>query len=49
MSAIVEGRAAVPSFYAGITTLDQAIDSVIARVLDHLDVAHDLLPRWGNP
>lgn len=38
---------AVPSFYAGITTLEQAVDSVVARVLDQLDVEHRLLPRWG--
>jgi len=38
---------AVPSFYATITTLEQAIDSVVARVLDQLGVEHELLPRWG--
>lgn len=40
---------AVPSFYAGITTLEQAIDTVVARLLDQLGVDHDLLPRWGSP
>jgi 4-hydroxy-3-polyprenylbenzoate decarboxylase len=38
---------AVPSFYAGVTTLEQAVDTVIARVLDHAGVKLDLLPRWG--
>jgi 4-hydroxy-3-polyprenylbenzoate decarboxylase len=38
---------AVPSFYAGVETLEQAIDTVIARVFDHIGVAHRLLPRWG--
>ncbi|MFV8756813.1 UbiX family flavin prenyltransferase [Nannocystaceae bacterium ST9] len=39
---------AVPSFYAGVETLDQAIDTVLARVFDHVGVAHRLLPRWGS-
>jgi polyprenyl P-hydroxybenzoate/phenylacrylic acid decarboxylase-like protein len=38
---------AVPSFYAGIATLEQAIDTVIARVFDHVGIAQRLLPRWG--
>jgi 4-hydroxy-3-polyprenylbenzoate decarboxylase len=39
---------AVPSFYAGVTTLEQAVDSVIARALDRAGVRLDLLPRWGE-
>jgi polyprenyl P-hydroxybenzoate/phenylacrylic acid decarboxylase-like protein len=39
---------AVPSFYAGIRTLEQAVDSVVARALDHAGVRLDLLPRWGE-
>jgi 4-hydroxy-3-polyprenylbenzoate decarboxylase len=39
---------AVPSFYAGIQTLEQAIDSVVARALDHAGVRLELLPRWGE-
>ena len=38
---------AVPSFYAGIRTLEQALDTVIARVFDPAGVAHQLVPRWG--
>lgn len=38
---------AVPSFYAGIATLEQALDTVIARVFDHVGIAQQLLPRWG--
>jgi polyprenyl P-hydroxybenzoate/phenylacrylic acid decarboxylase-like protein len=38
---------AVPSFYAGITTLEQAVDTVVARVLDRLRLPVNLLPRWG--
>ena len=40
---------AVPSFYAGISTLEQAVDTVVARALDRADVPIDLLPRWGTP
>lgn len=39
---------AVPSFYAGISTLEQAVDTVVARVLDQLGLKLDLLPRWGT-
>ena len=40
---------AVPSFYAGIETLEHAIDTVVARALDHAGCSLDLLPRWGAP
>src|SRR5437762_6311632 len=36
-----------PGFYARPRTIDDLVDFVVARVLDHLQVAHDLLPRWG--
>jgi 4-hydroxy-3-polyprenylbenzoate decarboxylase len=39
---------AMPSFYAKPETLDDAIDTVVGRVLDHLGVQHDLLRRWGS-
>lgn len=39
---------AIPSFYAGVKTLEQAVDSVIARVLDQAGIHLDLLPRWGD-
>jgi 4-hydroxy-3-polyprenylbenzoate decarboxylase len=39
---------AIPSFYAGVQTLDQAIDSVVGRVLDQAGIHVDLLPRWGS-
>ena len=39
---------AVPSFYAGIRTLEQAVDSVVTRALDHAGVRLELLPRWGE-
>ncbi|PRQ07208.1 putative aromatic acid decarboxylase [Enhygromyxa salina] len=39
---------AVPSFYAGIQTLEQAVDTVVGRALDRAGVPLDLLPRWGQ-
>jgi 4-hydroxy-3-polyprenylbenzoate decarboxylase len=39
---------AMPSFYGKPQTLDDAIDTVIGRVLDHLGFEHDLLRRWGD-
>jgi flavin prenyltransferase len=35
-----------PSFYARPQTVSQIVDTVVARVLDHLGVPHDLAPRW---
>src|SRR5205085_12200952 len=35
-----------PSFYTGPRTIEQVVDTVVGRVLDHLGVAHKLLPRW---
>jgi 4-hydroxy-3-polyprenylbenzoate decarboxylase len=40
---------AMPSFYGKAKTLDEAIDTVVARVLDHLSIEHDLVGRWGSP
>ncbi|HEX3769755.1 MAG TPA: UbiX family flavin prenyltransferase [Polyangiaceae bacterium] len=39
---------AMPSFYGRPATLDDALDTVVARVLDHLGVEHDLAHRWGT-
>lgn len=38
---------AVPSFYAGIQTLEQAVDTVVGRALDRAGVPIELSPRWG--
>ena len=35
-----------PSFYNRPTNVEQVVDTVVARVLDHLGVAHQLVPRW---
>jgi 4-hydroxy-3-polyprenylbenzoate decarboxylase len=39
---------AMPSFYGKPATLDDAVDTVIARVLDHLGLDHSLVHRWGQ-
>ncbi len=39
---------AVPSFYAGVTTVEQAVDTVVARALDRVGLPLPLLPRWGD-
>ena len=37
-----------PSFYTRPQTIEQLADTVVARVLDHLGVAHGLGARWGE-
>ena len=38
---------AMPSFYGKPVTLDDALDTVVARILDHLGLEHSLAHRWG--
>jgi len=37
-----------PGFYNRPTTLDEMIDFVVARVMDQMDIEHNLMPRWGS-
>lgn len=37
-----------PGFYQNPTTIDDLVDFIVARILDHLDIEHELLPRWGD-
>ena len=37
-----------PGFYTRPQTVDDIVDFVVARVLDHLGVTHALVPRWGH-
>lgn len=37
-----------PSFYQFPETINDLVDTIVARILDHLDIAHTLLPRWGG-
>lgn len=36
-----------PSFYSRPLTIDSLVDTVIARVLDHLKIVHKLVEPWG--
>jgi|SRR5215471_10347982 len=37
-----------PSFYTQPKTVEEVVDTVVGRVLDHLGVAHRLSARWGE-
>lgn len=37
-----------PGFYTHPTSVADLVDFVVARVLDHLSVPHELVPRWGD-
>lgn len=37
-----------PGFYHHPQTLQQIIDFIVARILDHLKIDHQLMPRWGE-
>src|SRR5882672_555098 len=37
-----------PGFYTHPQSIDDLVDFVVARILDHLGVAHTLVPRWGD-
>ena len=37
-----------PGFYYRPQCVEDLVDFVVARILDHLDIAHELIPRWGQ-
>jgi 4-hydroxy-3-polyprenylbenzoate decarboxylase len=39
---------ASPGFYHQPTSIDDLVNFVVARVLDHLGVEHELTRRWGQ-
>ena len=39
---------ASPGFYHRPTSVDDLVNFVVARVLDHLGVEHAIAPRWGS-
>ncbi len=47
-------RPLVPSFfgdagwYHGVTDIVDLIDFVVARILDHFQIEHALMKRWGE-
>jgi 4-hydroxy-3-polyprenylbenzoate decarboxylase len=39
---------AAPGFYHRPQSVDDMVDFVVARILDHLGIAQQLAPRWGE-
>ena len=37
-----------PGFYYQPKSIQELVDFVVARILDHLGIEHELLPRWGE-
>ena len=37
-----------PGFYHHPRTIDDLVDFVVARILDHLNIEHRLIPRWSE-
>ncbi len=37
-----------PSFYSGADSVVQIVDTVVARVLDHMGIPNQLAPRWAE-
>ncbi|GGA80265.1 flavin prenyltransferase UbiX [Neiella marina] len=38
---------AAPGFYQNPKSIDDLVDFIVARLLDHLQVPQELMPRWG--
>ncbi len=38
---------AAPSFYSRPTTIDELVDTLVARLLDRLGIDNELMERWG--
>ncbi|WP_372987851.1 flavin prenyltransferase UbiX [Marinobacter sp.] len=39
---------ASPGFYHKPQSIEDLVDFVVARLMDHLDLPQDLMPRWGE-
>jgi 4-hydroxy-3-polyprenylbenzoate decarboxylase len=37
-----------PGFYHHPETVQEVVDFIVARTLDHLSIPHTLMPRWGE-
>jgi 4-hydroxy-3-polyprenylbenzoate decarboxylase len=37
-----------PVFYSGAKTMEDLVDTVVARILDHMGIPHTLMPPWGG-
>ena len=40
---------ASPGFYGRPGQVGDLVDFIVARILDHLGIEHDLGPRWSGP
>jgi 4-hydroxy-3-polyprenylbenzoate decarboxylase len=40
---------ASPGFYNGADTVQDLVDFMVARLLDHLGLEQGLIPKWGRP
>ena len=38
----------IPAFYGRPQTIDDIVNHTVGRVLDHFDIEHDLVRRWGE-
>ncbi|WP_111980356.1 flavin prenyltransferase UbiX [Algibacillus agarilyticus] len=38
---------AAPGFYHSPKSIEDLVDFIVARILDHVDISHDLIGRWG--
>lgn len=38
----------IPAFYHRPQALDEVVDQTVGKILDHLSVPHNLLPRWQD-
>ena len=52
MATLTEAGATIipasPSFYNKPKTITEVVDTIIARVLDHLGIEHKLVKRWQD-
>lgn len=39
---------AMPGWYHNVSTPDDLVDFIVARILDQLDIEHQLTSRWGS-
>jgi 4-hydroxy-3-polyprenylbenzoate decarboxylase len=39
---------ACPPFYTRPTTIEALIDTIVARILDRLELKHSISSRWGD-
>jgi len=51
MTALAEAGATIlpanPGFYHRPVSVEQVVDFIVARILDHLGIAHELIKPWG--